>query len=388
MKSTRGILAGLLLLGMAGTIEAQDENTTRAQVAPRPAVAFPPTPTPAPKEEPLTPEALDVHLVPSQFLQRTSDVLTLVYNGFRRSQIDPCGCVTHQLGGLAKEAKLIQRLEELKLPLIQVDAGGFARDMPDQKMITQAKYVVKGLGKIGYDVINVGFTDTAIPASELKQVASEAGISLVSANIQDGSGRLEFEPYVIKEVTLTNGQPLKVGVIGVTRPRLEAAGVPAAQPPAVANGSSDTITITDPIEALNQHLPALGEKADFIVVLDYDRRTNAEKLLKGLKNKDLVDVLVLGENNQIQGSVQAMDGVQVVSGGYEGRQLGTLYMELKDKNVASTWNKHIEVVQTIPSVPEIEKMIEEAHEATKAISPARPTVPGTTTGPAKLNLGL
>lgn len=390
MKSAQGILLAILAGALAANGFAQEPAATTTQPAVRPAVAFPPTPTPAPKEAPMDAAALDAHLVPTDFLNRTSDVLGLVYNGFRRSQVDPCGCVSHQLGGLAKEATLVKRLEELKIPILELDAGGFVRDMPDQKMITQSEYLLKGLGKLGYDAVNVGFTDLAIAPDELKKVAKEANVDLVSANIQDASGNLVFSPYVVKTVKLHDGKDMRVGIIGVTRPRVELQGEAANQPSQVTStsgsGSSVTLTITNPTEAAAKYLDEIKDKADFVVVMDYDRRSNAEVILKGIADKQIADVLIMGENAQIQGNVQTSSGTQVVSGGYEGRQMGTLYVELKDNNVQNTWNRHIEVVQTIPSDPEIEKLVEETHDATKADTPGVTTNPDGQ--PTKLNLGL
>ncbi len=384
------ILTGLVALFMMSAASAQNQTTSSAPA--RPAIPFPATPTPKPKEEPMTPEQLDAHLVPTQFLSKTSDVLTLVYSGFRRSQIDPCGCVTHQLGGLDKEARLVTRIDELKVPALQVDAGGFMRENADPKAIDLSKHVLKGLGKIGYDVINVGYTDLAAEPADVKAVAQEAGLTLVSANITDAQGQLVFDPYAVKEVQLTDGSTLTVGVIGVTRPRIQVTGgVPAPVGPGATGNSTEHGTVTDPQEALNKYLPELAGKADFVVVLHYDRRANADKIVAGITDKKLLDVLVLGENSQIQGNVQEVEGVQVVSGGYEGRQVGTLYVELNpEKNVASTWNKHIEVLQTIPPVAEVTSVIEAAHAAAKA-----PTATGTTStapgatpaSPTKLDLG-
>lgn len=387
-RAPRKMLAGLLVMVTAGLCTAQENANTNSGAQARPSVAFPPTPTPAPKAEPLTVENLDTLLIPTQFLSRTSDVLAIAYNGFRRSQIDPCGCVTHQLGGLDKEARLIQRIDELKIPAIQLDAGGFVRDMADQKLVEQSKFLLQGLGSMGYEAVNVGFTDLALSTEELKAAAGKAEVKLVSANIVDAAGSPVFNPYIIKEIVQTNGQPLKVGVIGVTRPRVELSGAPSDQAAPVVAGSagesSETLTIIDPLTAINKYLPELAEKSDFVVVLDYDRRSNAEKLITGLQDKSLVDVIIMGENSQIQGSVQALEGVQVVSGGYEGRQLGTLYVELKDNNVASTWNKHIEVLQTIPPVAKITSLIEEAHKgATSANAATSSTAPA---APMKLNL--
>lgn len=393
MKTACGrIVAGVLAIGMVTAGSAQNENAGSVPPA-TPAIAFPPTPTPQPKEEPMTPEQLDEHLVPREFLGRTSDVLALVYNGFRRSQIDPCGCVTHKLGGLDKEARLISRINDLKVPAIQVDAGGFMRDMADQKAMEQSKYLLKGLGKMGYDAVNVGFTDLAMTPAELKSIAAEAGVDMVSANIADESGKLAFEPYVVKEVQLTDDSPLKVGILGVTRPRVEVSGgnppLPAG-PGATAGAAAGGVTVTNALEAINKYAPEVAEKADFVVVLYYDRRSNADRIVSAITDKSVVDVIVMGENAQIQGSVQAVENVQVVSGGYEGRQLGTLYVELNaEKKVASTWNKHIEVLQTIPPAAEITALIEEAHKSTgsSGTTGTTSTTPAETpAAPTKLDL--
>lgn len=373
----------VLLVFCASLVMAQPATNDQSAPPAQPAVAFPPTPTPAPTAVPLTPEKLDAHLVPTQFLGRTSDVVAILYSGFRRSQIDPCGCVTNQLGGLDREARLTGRIDELKIPNIKVDAGGFIRDMADATLVEQSKHLLKGMGRMGYQVVNVAFTDLMLPPDQLEATASEAGLKLVSANIVNTSGEPVFAPYEVVDVTLTNGESLKVGVLGVTRPRIELTTANDTPMPATSDGS---LTITDPAAAMNKYLPELAEKSDFVVVLNYDRRSNGDRIVNSIQNRDLVDVVVLGENNQLQGNAQAVDGVQVVSGGYEGRQLGTLYVELKDDNdIASVWNKHIEIVQTIPPVPEITQVMDAAHGATRPASDE--TSPGAP-APTKLDLGL
>ena len=386
-KPTGKLLIAMMTLSLASAVSAQQQPAVpAAEGAAKPRVAFPPTPTPQPKAPPMTEAQLDEFLIPQQYLARTSDVLCIIYNGFRRSQVDPCGCVTHQLGGLDKEARLVQRIEELKIPALEVDAGGFVRDLPDEKLVEQGRTLLKGLGKIGYDAVNVAFTDLAIAPDELKKAAQDAGTKLVSANVTDEAGKPVFDPFVVKDVKLTDGSTLKVGILGVTRPRVEMSAEPLDTPTSVtagsANGQQVPLQISDPIAAINKYLPEVSEKADFVVLLDYDRRSNADKIIQKIADPDKVDVLVMGENTQIQGSVQNMKNIQVVSGGYEGRQLGTLYLELKDHKVASTWNRHIEVLQTIPPVSEITTLIESVHKKTE-----QPESDGSNSdGPMKLKL--
>lgn len=364
----RKIIAVTTILSATAVSFAQDSEA-------RPAVAFPPTPTPAPPAQPMTQAEMDEFLIPSQFLSRTSSVLCIVHNGFRRSQIDPCGCVTNQLGGLDKEARLIKRIEEHNIPSIQVDAGGFVRDMANEGLIEQSKGILRGLGQIGYEAVNVGFTDLALTPDELKSLAQESNISLVSANITDEAGTAVFEPYVIKEVTMADGTPLKIGIVGITRPRVEMATGSLDEPTSITAGQGNgavALKISDPVKALNKYTAELADQADFVIALAYDRRNNAERIINGLADKASIDVLVTGENSQLQGSVQMLHGVQVVSGGYEGRQVGTLYVELKDNNVATTWNRHIDVLQTIAPVAEVTAIMEATHAEVDEVQPAQP----------------
>lgn len=357
-----------------------------AQAPAQPAVAFPATPTPQPKAPPFTPAELDTHLVPTQFLSRTSDVLAIAYNGFRRSQIDPCGCVTNQLGGLDKEARLLARTEELNIPLVKIDAGGFIKDTPDAKSLEQSRYLLKGLGAIGYDAVNVGFTDLALTPAQLKAAASEAGVKLISANVVDESGAALFDPYVIKDVKLTDGSTVKVGILGVTRPRIELSADVNAPSTSVKSGTGDAsqnVVILNPIMTINKHLAELADQTDLVMIAYYDRRSKAEPIVAALNDSAAVDVLIFGENNQIQGTVQALNGVQVVSGGYEGRQVGTLYVELKDKEITSTWGKHIEVVQMITPLPSITGIMEQAHAAVQAAQPTPPATPAGSPAPTQ-----
>src|SRR5690606_20253407 len=107
-----------------------------------------------------------------------------------------------------------------------------------------------------------------------------------------------------------------------TRPRIEMSANPLDTPTSVTAGTGSgapvALQISDPIAAINKYAGELKDKADFVIVLDYDRRSNAQKIIAGIADKSAVDLLITGENTQIQGSLQTLEGVQVVSGGYEG----------------------------------------------------------------------
>lgn len=328
-----------------------------------PPVAFPPTPTPRPAIKPLTDKELTNYVIPSSFQKNTSSVLAIAYNGFRRSQVDPCGCVSHQLGGLDKEARALEMIKNDQISTLMVDAGGFVKDLASELEKNRTPFLLNGLHEIGYDIVNISFTDIDLGVDKLKHLGEDSKISFISANIENKSGQLIFPAYKVKDIKLGDGSDIKVGVIGLTRPR--------STNPADAEGKD--FKITDANAALKKVLPQVKAESDVVVVLSYDRRERAFDLIKDLENKADIDLIITGENVATYGNVQNVEGVRVVSGGYEGRQVGVLYTEIKDKKITRHDNRWIEVVQSIVPLPSITKFIEESKKAAPAPVAATPT---------------
>lgn len=361
-------------------IQPQDVPTrgaARAGVTPGP--SFPPTPTPKPPPKPMTQQELDAHLLPEKLLSETSNVVNLAYSGFRRSQIDPCGCVTHQLGGIDKEAGLLNRLQELNLPTVKVDAGGFLRDMPTDRDIQRSRGLLRILGEIGVDAVNVGFTDIGAGVERLKEISEGSGAKLISANIVDNAGKLIYEPYVVKEIQTPKGETIRFGIVGVTRPRVPITArtttstVPATPTPAAAEGG---YTVQNPVDALNRIVPELRTKADVVVVLLYDRRDKASNTITALAEDAKVDVVVTSEWLSPHANLMNVDDTRVVSAGFEGRQMGLLTMAFENKEISRAENQFIEVLQSIPTVKKITDLMQQVkgqqgQPATPSPTPSR-----------------
>lgn len=355
----------------------------------RPQVTFPPTPPPRPPVTPMTQEQVDEHILPRNILSQTSDVVAISYNGFRRSQLDPCGCVSHQLGGLDKEASVIKRLEDLKIPVTVVDAGGYVRDQPTDTDIGRSKLLLKALHTLGANVVNVGYSDLSGGVDKLKGIAKAADVEAISANVTDASGKLLFPPYSVQTVKTPAGD-VKIGYVGVTRPRIPVihkkatSGTQEAASSTPAGGNTEGYTITDAIDALEKYVPEARQKADLVVALVYDRRDKTAEMLKELGDKAKLDVAISGEYLQPQANVLDINGTKLVSAGFEGRQTGLLVVSVKDKKIAAASNQFIEIVQSLPSLPEITKFVTEAKSLT--VAPAgTPAIGGA--APAQLDLG-
>ena len=143
---------------------------------------------------------------------------TLVMSGSMHGQLDPCGWKKNPMGGLSRRYVKVQELKsEEKNPII-LDAGDlfFSTTNLNKNNIESEEYradaVLKGIGKIGCDAINVGKYELLNGLSFLKSMSGKTDIPFLSANLRDVNTReLLFEPYIVLE----RGN-LSFGVIGVT----------------------------------------------------------------------------------------------------------------------------------------------------------------------------
>jgi 2',3'-cyclic-nucleotide 2'-phosphodiesterase (5'-nucleotidase family) len=269
----------------------------------------------------------------------------------------------------------------LEVPTVVADAGGFIRDSPTDPDMGRTRILLKALHDMGLKYANVGYTDIGGGVDKVKNMAQEAGVELISANVSDASGKLLFQPYAVQTVKTKNGE-MKVGFIGVTRPRIPVpkrkvtsgtAEAATPTPAPAANDKSGGATVGDMQEALQKYVPELRQKSDIVVALIFDRRDKISEFLKDLPAEGKVDVAISGEYLQPQANVLDINGTKLVSAGYEGRQSGLLTFSAKDKKISATSNELIEILQSIPTVPEITKYVNDAKNLTLQPTAVTPT---------------
>lgn len=360
--------------------------------------------TPRPTPVPLTTGQLDAMIFPQGFNANDKDALSIMYSGFRRSQLEPCGCVSHQLGGIDKEGRVIQRLGELKQPMVKVDAGGFMKDKPSDVAIMMTRYMLGAVNDMKYDAVNVSYQDLGAGLKFLRQEETTPSLPFVSANILDAAGQPIFKPYRVALAELRNGDAVQVGIIGVTRPRAmpkTPTATPVTSPTQVSQGAdcidwntlvaegpddiargmgsdnpetagAETYTIADPAAALNKYIPELRKQCDIVVLLDFEKREEVPNLLKKLEAGVTVDFAVAGEFTQPTAKVLEANGVKIVTTGFEGRQLGHLAVKFKDRKAGKFGNQMVEILQSIVPDPAITKFITDFRNAVKPAPPEPP----------------
>lgn len=143
--------------------------------------------------------------------------LTFLYNGCRGSRMEPCGCRALNLGGIGREVAMIQTIRRENPKAFYMDAGGFFREFTDPSMRLQSWHMLDALSHIDCQVINIGFPDLRQGMAALKYFEDRFKLPFVSANIVDAkSGDPVFASHKSFDVTLANGDHVKVAVVGVT----------------------------------------------------------------------------------------------------------------------------------------------------------------------------
>lgn len=336
-----------------------------------PTAAGHPTPikvTPAP----MSAIALETHVMPAGLPPNRNNLLSIVYNGYRRSSLEPCGCVSHKLGGIDREAAVLEAITSGGLPLVKLEAGGYVRDMAaeSQSFRTATKYLLRALSAMEYDAFNVAATDLEIGKDFLTEALGSKADRLISANIVDPvTSAPLFSAFKIIRVKLRDGSEVRLGVTGITRSRIGIV-TPGAQ--------SKPYAVQDPVEALKKVLPELQKESDVVILLAYmNREMLANDVLARLDNAARPDIAIAGEYLGSRTDIENVQGVRIVSGGFEGRQVGHLVLDMREGKIAQQFNKLVEIEQTIPPKSEISELIsdylKELVQSTSAPTPTAAT---------------
>lgn len=308
---------------------------------------------------PMTDAQLRAFITPTSAPASLERAFSLVHSSNRRSTVETCHCPAHPLGGIDREARILDEITSGAFPMVYVDAGGFLRLPPNPRSLEGAAIALEAVTQAGVHAVNVGVTDLAPGLSFYRDLQTSYSVPFVSANIRDKKGKDLFAPYKIVPLKLKDGTKVNVALVGITRPPVENETSPRSG--AVPEG----ITIAPPQEVLEKLVPQLRKKADVVILLAYYTREDAPKFVGPLPKSARPDVVVCGEFTVGQRREYYLDnahlenGIWYLTGGFEGRQLGHCMISLdKKKNISQVAPKLIEVEQSIPQKPEFTRFVE------------------------------
>lgn len=182
-------------------------------------------------------------------------------------------------GGYPARKTLIDDLRENgENNIVLVDTGNFVSDYY-MSAITNHVPDYTAMNMIGYDVMGLGFNEINRDFASYNNLNKKTAFKKINCNVKTLKGKKVAEPYFIKVV---NG--VKVGFVSVLNENMYLA---------LSREAKDSITIEDPIVALENVLMELVGKADVIVALtnlDYhaDLKTGAGLLASTYPDIDLI----------------------------------------------------------------------------------------------------
>jgi 2',3'-cyclic-nucleotide 2'-phosphodiesterase (5'-nucleotidase family) len=118
------------------------------------------------------------------------------------------------LGGLSKKATYLDQYRKEHGEIITVDSGDLLNEYLEIKesvkksVFLKADLTARAFKQIGIDAVNVGELDLVLGLDYLRELEANYGIPFVSASLVDGSGKLVFKPYVIKDIGKIRVTPL------------------------------------------------------------------------------------------------------------------------------------------------------------------------------------
>jgi hypothetical protein len=228
--------------------------------------------------------------------------------------LEPCGCTSRPLGGLARLATVVSRAGprsmlvdagDLLLPADGLD--GPARAQHERK----ARVLARAYRMLGAAALNVGPRDVALGLGLLKQLQRDGAVPFVSSSVRPvGDGGPSIAQSFVRE-----HDGIRVGFTGVATPEAFA-GVAG-------------LAALEALPALRAEVSTLRARGvELIVVLAHVDVETAEALARELSD---VDVIVRAPGTAIERAPappRRVGGVVLLEAGSQGQHVGHLHVTL------------------------------------------------------------
>lgn len=179
--------------------------------------------------------------------------------------IVPCGCTSNQSGGLLRRGSLIEAARR-EADVLVLDAGGAPHGVSRYDKLKFAA-VLRGELAMNVAAHNLGAAEAALGPDELRRIAAELQVPLVSTNVLAADGK-----PLVDSIRLVEVDGRRAAVFGVLSPSLAPPGV-------------RTVPARDAVLA---GVAKLQPRPELIVVLAYVPETELTALAEELPEVDLV----------------------------------------------------------------------------------------------------
>lgn len=299
--------------------------------------------------------------------------LSLLFSGERRSELEPCGCIAKQQGGVQFEATLYRRQESTGTPFLRLDSGGWTDPFVRTQLVSAMKtrYLLEALSGMDFDAINFGRPEMELSAEFFTNLARrrpQAMAHVISANVflTSSPQMLAFPDSRILTRRLAGGREIKIGITGATTQDLFPSRSGRPDP---KQAVTESYLAKPPRECLTPVLARLRPHVDLLIVLFYGSYQPAAELAKAFPEIDCL-ILTRREFNQEETKWQ-MGGVSLLSvRNCNGREVSRIGLEQNPQT--RKWSlkgqpEWLAVTQDLPPDPAMVKLLAEFKKETMTL---------------------
>jgi 2',3'-cyclic-nucleotide 2'-phosphodiesterase (5'-nucleotidase family) len=235
-------------------------------------------------------------------------------------------------GGIAEIATIIRGAK----PDLVVDAG----DMFTGTFLSdefKGAPTIQAMNRIGYVAGTVGNHEFDYGQEALRLRIREARFPVLSANLQ--SPIREIKRYVVLNV-----KGIRFGLIGLTTEELKSKSHPK---------NMGGVTIMDTVKTLEQVLPEVRPKSDFIVALAHLEDPEEKRIASAFPE---IRLIIGGHNHEALGPIW-LDRTLVAKTGVSGQNVGRVDLEFENKKLQRMDARLIPVKDARPD-PEVLKILD------------------------------
>ncbi|MFO7849858.1 MAG: 5'-nucleotidase C-terminal domain-containing protein [Spirochaetia bacterium] len=226
------------------------------------------------------------------------------------------------LGGLPARATMVQESREAHKNVLVLDAGDVNTGRPESNFFDAWPDFI-GYNYIGYDAMAVGNHEFDLNREKMMNQEQISAFPWLSANIKGPDGDNLFEPYIIKEY-----DGLKVAILGLCTRKT----VDIGNPEYIGD-----LTFQDEVEAANEYMPELQEKADIVIGLVhmgwYDDESEGTGRLAA--NVDGFDLIIGGHSHDRMEKPEYVNDTPIVMAYQWGLVVGKGVMKVQNGEVRS-----------------------------------------------------
>ena len=146
--------------------------------------------------------------------------------------------------------------------VLKLDAGGALAGPADYDLI-QYRFIARAYQNMGFAALNMGASEAAIPASQLRDLATSSAVPLISASLVDAESR---EP-ILQPFRIVDVGKRRAGILGVVSRQ----SVPTP---------GDGLAILSLNETIDRHLPSLAAETDFVILLAFTDELEMRRLAR------------------------------------------------------------------------------------------------------------